>query len=77
RLAVGAAGERPQDMTAVAGSLIGKAWSPQAAAQLELKVAEAVRDPLDDQRGGAQYRRAMAGVVARRAVIAALGDGRH
>ena len=72
RLAVGAAGDRPQDMSAVAAMLLGKPWSPQAAAQLEHKVAETLRDPLDDQRGGADYRRAMAGVVARRAINAAL-----
>lgn len=77
RLAVGAVGERPQDMSAAVASLLGQAWTPHAETRLESQVCAAVRDPLDDQRGPADYRRAMAGVVARRAVNAALATQSH
>ena len=71
RLAVAGGTPRPQRMTSAEKLLEGQPLTPeqlQGAAQAVM--AEA--DPVADYRGSAEYRQAMAGVLARRALEAAL-----
>lgn len=83
RLVVGAVEELPRDLSAVAQPIVARATAEVPAALREA-VETAITRPLDDQRGGADYRRAMGGVVAVRAIADALGragaakqGGRH
>jgi CO/xanthine dehydrogenase FAD-binding subunit len=74
RLAIGAAQARPVDVSAALESWGGRAADGAFLADVERAAAASVRDPLSDQQGDAAWRRAMAGVVARRAVQAAIGS---
>ncbi|MFN8232978.1 MAG: FAD binding domain-containing protein [Actinomycetota bacterium] len=71
RLALGAVGERPQDLSEVAGSvLIGEEITTESVAAVASRVSSQV-DPGPSVHSGASYRKRMAGVVAGRAVLAA------
>jgi aerobic carbon-monoxide dehydrogenase medium subunit len=72
RLVVGAAGERPVDAGAALAALVGRAFDARVAAEVEQACAALVAQPLSDQQGDATWRRAMAGVVARRALAQAV-----
>lgn len=72
RLVIGAVAERPIDASAALKGLLGKPFDSRAAQQLEAACAALVAHPMSDQQGDATWRRAMAGVVARRAVARAV-----
>jgi CO/xanthine dehydrogenase FAD-binding subunit len=72
RLVIGAVQERPIDASAALRGLVGQAWDEKAAREAENACSALVVQPLDDQQGDASWRRAMAGVLARRAVAAAV-----
>ncbi len=71
-LAVGAAEDRPRLLGEEAlAPLQGSQCNRQAGEQLMQLVSAAISRPLSDQRGHGEYRRAMAGVMAQRALAAA------
>lgn len=72
RVVIGATQERPVDASAALGGVVGRAWDDSAAREVEDICSALVTQPLDDQQGDAAWRRAMAGVVARRAIAAAV-----
>jgi aerobic carbon-monoxide dehydrogenase medium subunit len=76
RVVIGAAAERPIDASAALASLVGKQFDAAAAALVEATCAALVTQPIDDQQGDATWRRAMAGVAARRALTAAVARAR-
>ncbi|HJP35599.1 MAG TPA: FAD binding domain-containing protein [Gammaproteobacteria bacterium] len=71
KVVIGAVAELPLDASNLVQASIGEAWNERTAEFVERTCAEAVTEPLSDEQGEAAYRRAMAGVVARRAVAAA------
>ncbi|WP_448586189.1 FAD binding domain-containing protein [Thermaurantiacus sp.] len=73
RLVVGAVAERLIDASDVAAErLVGRRFDPGAGEELARAVAARVTTPLSDAQGDGAWRRAMAGVVARRAVATAI-----
>ncbi len=70
RLAVAGAGPRPFCLTAAQLGLAGQAWTPARGAAAAQAV-QAAGQPAGDYRGSAEYRRAMAGVLAGRALAEA------
>ena len=72
RLVIGAVSERPIDATAAVAGFIGHAWDDRLAEELEAVCAGLVTQPLSDHQGDGTWRRAMAGVMARRAVSDAI-----
>jgi aerobic carbon-monoxide dehydrogenase medium subunit len=72
RLVIGAVAERPIDASAALKGLLGRPFDPRAAQELEAACSTLVTQPMNDQQGDAGWRRAMAGVVARRALTAAV-----
>jgi carbon-monoxide dehydrogenase medium subunit len=72
RLVIGAVAEQPIDADSAVQALIGQAFTPALAAQLEARCVALVRAPLSDAQGRGDWRQAMAGVVARRAIAAAI-----
>jgi CO/xanthine dehydrogenase FAD-binding subunit len=78
RVVIGAVSERPIDASEPLGRLlIGRALDARTKVQVERDCASLVTQPLADQQGGAEYRAAMAGIVARRAVDAAVRMAAH
>ncbi len=77
RVVIGAATPTPIDASGALDGLIGRPFDARAAQEVEDICAGLVRQPLDDQQGDAAWRRAMAGVVARRAVSAAVARARN
>ena len=71
RLVIGAVTELPLDVSASLEKLTGRAPDASLEAAVEDVCVAAVKQPLSDQQGGGEYRRAMAGVIGRRAVVAA------
>ncbi len=71
RLALSGAHPRPTRLPAAEALLEGQALTPDRLDALAEAVSAAAR-PVGDFRGGAEYRRAMAGVVVRRAVARAM-----
>jgi CO/xanthine dehydrogenase FAD-binding subunit len=72
RVVIGAVAERPIDASGPLKALLGRTFDDRAAAEAEAACAALVVQPMDDQQGDAAWRRAMAGVVARRALAAAV-----
>lgn len=72
RLVVGAAAERLTLVEEQLQPLLGQVWSAELGKAVESACREAIDMPLSDQQGDAEWRRAMAGVVARRAVEQAI-----
>ena len=72
RLVIGAVSERPIDANAALKGLLGRPFDDRAAQDLETACAALVAQPMNDQQGHARWRQAMAGVVARRALSAAV-----
>jgi carbon-monoxide dehydrogenase medium subunit len=70
RLAVGAAAPRPVRAYAVEQALTGKAFSRQALERAMRRVSESI-SPISDVRSTAEYRKDMAAVIARDAVLSA------
>lgn len=80
RVVIGAVSERPIDASdALSRRLVGQVLDTSLALQAERLCASLATQPLSDQQGGAEYRAAMAGVVARRAIEAAcrMAAGTH
>jgi CO/xanthine dehydrogenase FAD-binding subunit len=71
RVAIGAVAERPIDASAALKGLLGRPFDERAAREVESTCAALVAQPLSDQQGEGGWRRAMAGVVARRALAEA------
>jgi CO/xanthine dehydrogenase FAD-binding subunit len=74
RLAIGAAQAKPVDVSAALESWGGRAADGAFLADVERAASASIRDALSDQQGDAAWRRAMAGVIARRAVATAIGS---
>ncbi len=72
RVVVGAVSALPVDMSDALGGCRGQAWSEHLAEEIEEKASAEVTDPLSDHQGDGDWRRAMAGVMARRAVETAV-----
>lgn len=68
RLVIGAVCDRPIDVSEALLKFAGKAADPAVLAEIEALCASSITQPLGDQQGDAVYRRAMAGVMGRRAV---------
>ncbi|TXS95965.1 hypothetical protein FV139_00175 [Parahaliea maris] len=75
RLVVGAAAEKLEVIDL--SHIVGKPWSEDVGRTIEAACREAISQPLSDQQGDAEWRRAMAGVVARRAVQQAINSQRE
>jgi CO/xanthine dehydrogenase FAD-binding subunit len=71
RVVLGAASERPIDASTALARLAGRAVDDALLREVERLCSDLVAAPLSDQQGHGAWRRAMAGVVARRAVQAA------
>ncbi len=76
-LMIGAVADRIIDAGPVVQGLIGQAWTIAAAEQLEQRCSALVKEPLSDQQGSGEWRQAMAGVMARRAMAAAVARAGH
>lgn len=72
RIAVGASTPVPVRVARAEGRLAGRTITPDALAEAAAIVAADI-DPLDDARGGADYRRHIVGVVARRGLAQLFG----
>ena len=72
RLVVGAVTELPIDLTESLAAEMKNSPNSELDVQIETACNAAVTDPISDQRGHGEYRKAMAGVVAKRAVNAAI-----
>lgn len=72
QLVLGAVSERLIDASHAASFCVGQSWSAELGEQLAARCTELVKTPLSDQQGDGAWRQAMAGVVARRAVSAAI-----
>ena len=77
RLAVGSVEPLPRDLHSHMAHLKGQPVDPGLLNEVERIAAEVVTNPISDQRGDADYRRAMAGVSARRAVSQAIDQARR
>ena len=71
RIVLGAAGVTPVRALAAEDALLGKQLTDEVIRAAAATVPDAV-DPLDDFRGSADYKREMAGVFVRRALVQAL-----
>jgi len=69
---VGAVSEQPLDASEALSACVGQVWSDDLGRDIEAKVSAAVTAPLSDHQGDGTWRQAMAGVMARRAVAAAV-----
>lgn len=72
RVVVGAVSALPIDISDALGGCRGQAWSDHLAEEIEEKASAEISEPLSDHQGDGDWRRAMAGVMARRAVEAAV-----
>ncbi|MFN3591488.1 MAG: FAD binding domain-containing protein [Thermaurantiacus sp.] len=72
RIVVGAVADWLVDASEALSGLVGQAPSERLADEIEARVPTLVGEPLDDHQGPGEWRRAMAGVVARRAFLAAM-----
>ena len=72
RLIVSSVEALPRDLSALATDIVAKHAGDALGDRIEAAVEAAITAPLDDHKGGADYRRAMAGVVAARAIAQAI-----
>jgi carbon-monoxide dehydrogenase medium subunit len=75
RVALGAVAPTPLLVRAAADALVGSAIDDAALARVA-DAASAACQPIDDKRGTAEFRRRIAGVLARRAASAAASRAR-
>lgn len=75
RVGLGAVAPRPLLVPAAAAALIGSTVDDAALARLAAAASAACK-PIDDKRGTIEYRTKVAGVLARRAAVAALARAR-
>jgi len=74
RVAVGAACEAPQRFPILERELVGQTLTPARIAEFADACAGSLRDPIDDLRGSAWYRRQITRVNVRRAISALAGQ---
>lgn len=72
RAVVGAVSELPLDVSDALSDLRGQAWSDRLSEEIESRASSEVKNPLSDHQGDGDWRKAMAGVVVRRAIEAAI-----
>lgn len=75
---VGAVSDLPEDISSALENFLGEVWSDTLADKIEAQVSNAIGKPLSDHQGDGEWRRAMGGVVVRRAIEAAIkkaGEG--
>jgi len=72
RAVVGAVTELPLDVSDALSGCRGQVWSDRLSEEVEAKASAAVKVPLSDHQGDGDWRKAMAGVMARRAIEAAI-----
>ena len=72
RVVVGAVSELPVDISDALSGYRGQTWSDHLADEVEAKAAAEIKTPLSDHQGDGDWRKAMAGIMARRAVEAAI-----
>jgi len=77
RVVIGAASDQIIDASMALQSCVGKNYSNDVAEFIEKTCCDLVTDPLSDHQGDGEWRRAMAGVFARRAVEAAVMKHKH
>ena len=77
RIVLGAASERLTLVENQLQSLLGQPYSAELGGAIEQTCREAIEQPLSDHQGDAQWRAAMAGVIARRAVEQALSRAQN
>jgi CO/xanthine dehydrogenase FAD-binding subunit len=75
-LSVGGVSEKLIDGSVALQSLCGRRWSEAMGDEAAQIVSALVREPLSDQQGSGPWRKAMAGVMAKRALKAALAGGK-
>jgi carbon-monoxide dehydrogenase medium subunit len=75
RLGLGAVGERPFDVSALAAAMIGAEPNEDTVVEVALAASEQV-EPSSGVHGSGEYRRRMAAVVAKRALLAAIRRAR-
>jgi carbon-monoxide dehydrogenase medium subunit len=76
QLVIGAVAERPIDASGVVMRLADRVFGSSGARDLAHEVAQLCAQPLSDQQGDGSWRRAMAGVAARRALARAVASVR-
>jgi carbon-monoxide dehydrogenase medium subunit len=72
RVVVGAVSALPVDMSDTLSDCCGQVWSEHLAEEVEARSSAEIKDPLSDHQGYGEWRQAMAGVMARRAIEAAI-----
>jgi carbon-monoxide dehydrogenase medium subunit len=72
RVVVGAVSELPVDVSDALSGCRGQAWSDHLAEEIETKACAEISNPLSDHQGEGDWRKAMAGIMVRRAVEAAI-----
>lgn len=72
RLVVGSVEALPKDLSEISEKIVTSCEGEEMHDRIRKAVEAEITMPLDDQKGGAEYRRAMAGVVATRALSQAL-----
>lgn len=75
-VAIGAAAARPQRYPDVTAALVGRRVDAAAAAEVAAACADRI-EPMEDQRGSAEYRRRMVAVHVRRALLELTGPDGH
>ena len=73
RVAIGAATEKVVVVSANLDSYLGSPYSSEVGLAIQKTCSDAIGEPLSDQQGDGVWRKAMAGVAARRATEMALG----
>ncbi len=71
-VAMGGAADRVVDASDALDFCVGQAWSDGLGDRVERACADLVREPLSDQQGEGEWRKAMAGVMVRRAIARAV-----
>lgn len=72
RAVVGAVSELPLDVSDALSDLRGQAWSDRLGEEVEARTTDEIKTPLSDHQGDGDWRKAMAGVVVRRAITTAI-----
>jgi len=76
RLALGAISALPQRVGSVEAELVGSALSEDALSRVSMAAEQSVEAPITDVHADGEYRRSMAGVMARRALLGAVQRAR-
>jgi CO/xanthine dehydrogenase FAD-binding subunit len=71
-VAMGGAADKVVDASEALGFCVGQPWTDALGARVERACADQVREPLSDQQGDGEWRKAMAGLMVRRAIARAV-----